>query len=499
MKTHKFLFLIFAMFVSVYAQAASQALTGDSVISMVQLAMVPAMKKLTTTAIAWLGIFAALQFMITNIGLLKNGGDIDSVIAKLIGCIVWVSFCYYIMTNGPEFIAKVGDQFFNLLGVQLPSASDIFGKTIILAVKMSVVAIAGAAIPMVGNTLGPFIIYIMIFNFAVGILFAFKIFMVQIELGLVAMLSPLSFSFLGLNALKDQGIAPFKALISLGYRIILMTVIMSAYSKVDDVVGAAFGNLKATELSNGIGDIMTTLLSAAGAYMMLAYLLFKSDSIAASLAGGSTNMGTGDIAAAAAAGAAAGAVVASGGASVAASAGSVPQSMGDFMKGMGGGSGSISNASGIGNGQTPAAAPSRPSLSTSGASTGSSSAGKGNAPVRPGGSGAPSSESSGSAPSSSGSTDVGSNGEQTEASAKSAETAANANSGPDSSSPTASGGAPVRPSSGIKAEIGDGNTNVPSQQSQPISPFFNAVKELNRHISEEKASTHISINTHNSD
>jgi type IV secretion system protein TrbL len=292
---------------------------------------------------------------------------------------------------------------------------------------------------------------------AIGMFFAFKIFMLQLELGLIVMLSPLSFSFLGLNALKDQGIAPFKALISLSYRIILMTIILSAFTEVSTVASNSLSGLSAGAFKDGIGKALMTVLSALGAYMVLAFLVYKSDSIASSLAGGSTNMGTGDIAGAAAAGAAAGAAIASGGAAAAATGGQLPQSMANFMKGMGS---SITNASGSGRGQTPDAPPTRSPLSSSGPSN----QGVASTPERPGEQPAPSAN---------------------------------------NEVPSASGGAPVRPGSGTAAGIGNNDdsnlANQHNQQPKQKPSFLDTLKDANHHISQEKSATHVSINTSNSD
>lgn len=390
----KFAILIFLLGVAPAALAAAQPLGADSVLGLINQAMAPAINKLTSRAISWLGVFATLQFFITNYNLLKTDGDIQSVIAKLAGAIGWVGICLYIINNGPQFISAVGDQMFSLLGLELPSPGTIIAHTIGAVAALAVVAVTIGGVGIVGSTTaGMLLVYILLFILAVGMFFAFKIFMLQLELGLVAMLSPLSFSFLGLNTLRDQGIAPFKALLSLIYRILLLTVILSAFANVSEVVKdnvKALHDMSVTEISSSFSTIAETLLAAIGAYVLLAYLIFKSDSIAATLASGSTSMGTGDVAQAAAAGAAVGAAVATGGASAAATAGKVPQAMSAFMEKMTSG-GSVSNASpmGSGGGETPTFAPPAPAaLSVNGGGSGaagptSTAAGGSAAPSRP--------------------------------------------------------------------------------------------------------------------
>lgn len=389
MAKHKYLIPVLLLALAPLAIAQAQTLGPDTVLGIVKQAMAPAINKLTSQAISWLGVFAALQFFITNYNLLKTDGDIQSVVAKLTGAIAWVGICIYIINNGPQFISAVGDQMFSLVGLEMPSPGSIVGHTIGVVSAMAALAIAVGGIPLVGNTAGILLVYILLFILAVGMFFAFKIFMLQLELGLIAMLSPLSFSFLGLNTLKDQGIAPFKALLSLGYRIILLTVILSAFGGVSDIVKNTLSSLELATIVQSIGEAVNVILAALAAYFLLAYLTFKSDSIAATLASGSTSMGTADVAQAAAAGAAVGAAVATGGASAAGAAGKVPQAMSAFMEKMTSG-GSVSNASPMGSGgEAPTFAPPSPAaLSLNSGATGattptSTSSGGSAPPARP--------------------------------------------------------------------------------------------------------------------
>ncbi|MFA7350662.1 MAG: hypothetical protein WC009_07865 [Methylotenera sp.] len=334
------------------------------VVSIIQDSMAPAIDILATQAIKWLAIFALLQMFITNFGLLKSGADIEAVIGKFIGSIAWFSFCIYIMTAGPGFISDVGQQFFNLLGETLPRPTTIIGWVTPPGIGLITGGIFVGGIGAVGSVVGGQILvnlgYLVIL---IGIYFAIKIYMIQLELALIVMLSPLSFTFLSLNSLKDQGIAPFKSLISLAYRIILMTLIIAAFSEVSSVMLANLkdGLVKLGSASNmvaaatpgidayGVDDLISDIMSGLISYIMLAFLLYKSDSIAASLSSGSTNMGAGDVAAAAAAGAALGAASNSAASSTSDLGVKGGQSMSDFMKSLNS-SASVSNASSSGAG-----------------------------------------------------------------------------------------------------------------------------------------------------
>lgn len=559
MVNRKLLSTVILIFLSPLAMAAPAVMDTNSVLGFIQQSMAPAISTLTSTAISWLGVFATLQFFITNYNLLKSDGDIQSVIAKMFGAVAWIGVCLFIINNGPQFIQSVGDQMFELLGLKLPGTASIFGVTVLASG-----GIFGAAFTIgIGSTTAGMVLgYLSLFVLAVGMFFAFKIFMLQLELGLIAMLAPLSFSFLGLGALKDQGIAPFKALLSLVYRIILLTVILSAFTKVSDVLTTTINSISASDLFSPL-EVVKSLLSAIGSYVLLAYLMYKSDSIAASLASGSTSMGTGDVAQAAATGAALGAAVASGGAAAAGSGGKVPQAMSDFMGKMMG-SGSISNASPMGSGgeSTPSFTPPPPSLSAGGGNTqspntsnGTPGALNGKPPSRPHASAAAESQKTTSVASGrygpglpEGAQSSVSAGQPSSDGAKASSafpetqgtpppsTAQGAVSAeqPETTSPTDVQSEPVTvaparsesaqsnpaqessarpvdpaPGSGLSAEVGGKKSALESDLSKlvehlssqgPRKPSLGErLGEANRNVSQEQAATHISINTHHTD
>lgn len=528
-----------------FAFAQAQQVSAETVLSTIQGAMLPAIGKLTSQAISWLGIFATLQFFITNYNLLKSDGDIQSMVAKLFGAVAWVGICLYLINNAPSFIMAVGDQMMNLLGVNLPIVSVVIGSVVGVAGAMVVVALGVGA---VSNTGGFILAVVALFILGAGLFLAFKIFMLQLEVGLIALLSPLSFSFLGLSTLKDQGIAPFKALLSLTYRILLMTVILSAFTEVGNVVKETIKAVGPDDFLGHIGTTANAILSAIGAYILLVYLTFKSDAIAASLASGSTSMGTGDVAQAAAAGAAVGAAVMSGAAAGVGAASKIPQSMSAFMDGMMGG-GSISNASPMGGGgavpvfsppstpalsvkdsaaggasaSMPSASPSKPSASTNMPPSRTSPS---NEPITSGRFGADSPQStggqstaeSGASMASQGADGEGPNGAGAATSdpvtVTPADAQAKVSGSPSNATDTQNGvqdsGANAGPGSGLSAGIGGKPSlednlhklveHLASQQQGPRKPTLGErLGDANKHISQEQTATHVSINTHHTD
>ena len=363
MRTNRIVLVVSLLATASLVHAQTVSPDPTSVLAILKTSMAPAVTKLTVQAISWLGIFSTLQFAITNYNLLKSDADLQAHVAKLVGAIAWVGVCLYLINNGPEFIRGAGDQMMGILGVDLPSPGSIMAATTGVAAAFGLTAVGVGAVPFVGGTAGMILTYVMFGVLIVGFYFAFKIFMLQLEIALIAMIAPLSFALLGLNTFRDQGMAPFKALVSLSYRIVLITMILSAYGHVSGAVRDAISSIsKDSVLGAGFGATMDVIVSAIGAYLLLAYLMFKSDAIAATLAAGSTSMGTGDVAQAAAAGAALGAAISTGGTAAVAATGRVPQSMSNFLSQMMGGS-SISNASALGSAGDPPAMPSSASLS----------------------------------------------------------------------------------------------------------------------------------------
>jgi type IV secretion system protein TrbL len=252
------------------------------------------------------------------------------------------------MENGPNFLNNIGSQFFGLVGGGLPSPSSIMMNTTAMASGLAVVA---AAVGFFNSTAGQLVLYVLLTILIVGIFFSIKILMIQLELALIVMLSPMSFSLLGLSAFKDQGIAPFKSLVSLAYRIILTSVILSAFFKVDAVVGNLINTISAEAIAaDGVGKVISSLIGGLGAYILLAVLLYKSDSIAASLASGGTSMGTADMAGAVAAGVAGGMAAHAAAGAATTTAGNGASAVSDMVKGLRSQAASVTNASGNGTG-----------------------------------------------------------------------------------------------------------------------------------------------------
>ena len=337
--------MLLAMGVFGSSAHAEDAMPSDSmIVDIIMVAMQAASVKIVAQAIQWMSLFMLLQMLITNLGVLKAGGELDSLFAKFLGSVMWFGFCWYVLSEGPDFISRVGTQFINEFAPNLPSATSILLTAVGTATGLFVVA---AAVGVASSITGQMLLYVILGILLIGLFFAGKLILLQLELGITVMLAPFNFAFLALNALKDQGIAPFKSLLSLMYRIVLYGILFGAYSHVGNAMGTLAAKYSGGDpiamIASG-WQLVKLLFAGLAALAVLAFLLYKSDSIAASLASGSTNLGTGDVAGAAMAGAAAGALMGSGAAAVTSSR--PVQGMSDWLKqdATGAGGASISNA-----------------------------------------------------------------------------------------------------------------------------------------------------------
>ncbi|MET3109108.1 type IV secretion system protein TrbL [Oxalobacteraceae bacterium GrIS 1.18] len=359
-----FSLLLILVSTSVLAQQAAPVVTtstGDlSIVGTVTAALSKNAGLLLTQATSWFFAFLSLQFVWTNIGLLRNGTDMEAIFGKLIGSLLWGGICIFMINKAPNWIDSVGTQTFNTYASSVPSVGGLITSTLAVFGSLSIVAMAAGKI---SEVLGNIIMYMSFGLLIIGVYFAFKVFMIKLELALIVLLSPLSFAFLGMNALKEQGIAPFKSLIAYIYKVIIFGMVFAAFGQVEQVLMTTINGIGPQSLIGSAATYIEAIGVGIASYILLGILLFKSDSIAQMLAGGHVSLGTSDVAGAAAAGAAVGAAAASGASLMGTAPGST---MRDFLAKNN--SGSVSNASSVGTGGNIDLAPKAPQTMSSQAS-----------------------------------------------------------------------------------------------------------------------------------
>lgn len=344
----------------------------DQVGGALQDATAAILKQITEVAFKLLFSLSLVKFILQGITLAK-AGDIEMSIGKWASSFLWIGFVVWLMSpaaspvrdglpNGADFIQRGVDWALGYASTMSGgngtsfSAADIFNiglnasHNLITAVGASM---TGSVVAVVKTFTMPQVtiltaLMLVVTNTAILVscgYIAVKVFMVKLDAAVVIALSPLSFALSGLDALREQGMAPFKNLITIIYRIFILAAIVSAMKVVSDSLSTVL-----TNATNGGTEVWAPIWAAIFGYFILLYMAHKSDGIAAGLSSGSSMFSSGDMASSIATGVAAGMAVATGGAAMAGAAAKGGQSMGDFIKELTT-KGEVSNASPVGNGE----------------------------------------------------------------------------------------------------------------------------------------------------
>jgi len=448
----------------------------------------------------WLGVFVTLQFVLSNIRMLLGGADLEKALAKLVGAVAYAGLYLTAVTYGPEFIDSVGSGLLSHFLSTVPSTNAVLAATVPLAT--TILAAAGT-VSAANNALASILVGVFWVIAGGGVYLAFKVLMFYLELGMIVLLSPISFALLGLDSFKEQGIAPIKSLVSLVYRAVLFGAIFGAFKYVSNMAGDALNSINWWDLTSAATNV-TTLVSCLLSYPLILLLAFKSDSIAATLASGSSSLGNSDVGQAVAAGVAAGAAVAAAGSATTGAAAKIPQSMAGFMDKLAGGGGSISNASpmGTGGGDAPVFAPTAgaPSLSV-GAPVGdrasaSAPPSRPSPPTKPITSGLFSPTQGETGPASASQVQARGSADGAAISGQAGPESASQAQAPGSADGAAIGGPPRSGSPKLEETL----EKLTKHLTQPKKPTLGErLGEANRHLSQEQAETRISMSPHHYD
>ena len=229
MKPSKIILLVLFLILPIASMAAG---TADLVQSSLTTALDTVFHDLQSWTLKVLTLLMLVQFLWSNWHLLISGADLEKVFAKLLGMIWWGGFVFYVFENGADFITKTASF---LLQKATGVSGAPFNPTYAIDTGVGVASAMLEALDSsqsILSALNPFPSIMMglvaVVILATCAVIAFKVLMILIETKIVIALSPISFALLGLDALKDQGLAPLKYLIALAYRIMIIAAILVA-------------------------------------------------------------------------------------------------------------------------------------------------------------------------------------------------------------------------------------------------------------------------------
>lgn len=294
--------------------------------------------ELQATAFKMLSLFMMLQWFITNFKTMMSGADIQTVLAKAFGLLAWGSVVFFAMDHAVSWLTQLSTFFYEKAGAV---AGTSFSPGYVMEFGISTTASLLNAVDQaqgILESLNPLPAIMMGFcSFVILLitgLIAFKIFMLLAETTIVIALAPFSIAFAGLSALKEQGLVPFKYMISMAYRAMIYAAVVAVIGQ----MGAHITSVFSVVATLPEGDIWDPIFAIILGYGMIGALAFKADSIATMLASGTSQMTAGDAGAVATAAAAAGGAIGGGvlGAATTAAGGTTaaPKAMSEFISHM---------------------------------------------------------------------------------------------------------------------------------------------------------------------
>lgn len=270
--------------------------TIDLVQSTIATALDTIFNSLSSICVKWLGGLLVLQMVWTQImGMLSGSAELERSWGKLAAGIMWAGFCLFIFENGADFIRSMANYLLNLAaGLTGQPFTPTYPITTGLASASNLLnafdkgqSILGMLNPFPAIMMGLVALVIL----ATCTVIAFRIFMISVETKIVIALSPISFALMGLNALRDQGFAPIKYLIAMGYRVLVLGAVLAAMTTFSAALMVVFQNLPASSSSS----VWPPVWAAAIGYSLLGALAWNANSIAAHLASGSSSMTSADL------------------------------------------------------------------------------------------------------------------------------------------------------------------------------------------------------------
>lgn len=303
------LIAVWFLFLAGDAAAAAGGSAGFSAIDHFKNAAWEVHQKFVTPALGTAAAAATLQMIFTNIEEIKSQRfEIGSSLMKLAMAALMLGISVKLITSG-ELFANTFTQYLSFggwaTGVDLsPSAMLDSCANLIQVVNTAIDRIPSENRLDIGMSIIAGI-YILVFD-AIIITCYFmvmvSIMVAQAEFWMIFTVTPLMLALIPLAAFRDQGMAPVKGLISIGIRIIVLSVILAVLLKMGNSFATALNENPNLMNEGGVlqGPIIMYLLGM----IFPAAMVFSAGKLAAAIASGSASFSGADAVRAATTGAA---------------------------------------------------------------------------------------------------------------------------------------------------------------------------------------------------
>lgn len=251
-------------------------------------------ESMTTMALRTLGAALLLQWIISN---WKDvfSGEMSSQFQKVAGLITWGGICFWAMGH-QDILSTMFDGYLSvaksITGIAFTPES-IWANGVDMQNNM-VISFnertgSGDSLYSALKNLLPALMLMMcclLILVSYGVI-ALSVFVAISEFWLMFTITPVAIALLGLQAFRDQGMAPLKGVISLGMRLMVLGVIVKVLGAVQTEVINSFDNMPEVQP-------MSTIWYAVGGVFACAVMAFNAGKIAAAISSGSSNFSGSD-------------------------------------------------------------------------------------------------------------------------------------------------------------------------------------------------------------
>ncbi|WP_207002668.1 type IV secretion system protein [Trinickia mobilis] len=255
--------------------------------------------QIVPVAFKLLGSLFLIQFALRNYKLVfeaASGGEFMPAVSKLIMAMIWVGFLTYLITNHYDVLNQIFSSFVQLGQLSSGGTSMNPGDIMELGITLqnNLVAAFNAATGANDGLIAAmknFFPSLMLSVACIAILLAFflislAVAIATLEFYMIAAAAPIAFATGGLDALKQASIAPLQTMLSVGYRILILGVIVGMVHKMAVVWDASFSGISAND--------WTVIWEAVFGSGLAAVAAFSAGKIAGSLASGQSNLSGND-------------------------------------------------------------------------------------------------------------------------------------------------------------------------------------------------------------
>jgi len=248
--------------------------------------------KLVPYAVRLVGVLFIIQFAIRNHKAAFTIDDPKQLLAKLVFPIIWLGFLFYLINNSYPVLNAIFSSFLQLGkiaagGVDLQPGNIMWNGIALQNNMVKAYNDATGASDGLMNAFKYFFPSMMLSVACLLILLSFFLIalataIATLEFYLILAAAPIAFAMGGLDALKQSSIAPLQTMLSIGYRLIILGVIVGV---MNGQLMTWHTSFKAVTASN-----MTPIWVVVFGCMLGAVAAFSAGKIAGALASGQSNI-----------------------------------------------------------------------------------------------------------------------------------------------------------------------------------------------------------------